>query len=138
VTDPLHDRVRAVLARGPRLRFAILFGSRARGDARVGSDVDIAIAPAEPLSQGEEDALALELERALGLSVDVVDLDRAPNGLRWRIARDGVVLLSSPPHAATRFLAREGIEHDSSRELEADAARRFRARLGAGSVDPHR
>lgn len=131
MNDALEDRLCAVLARGPRMRFAILFGSRARGTARADSDVDLAIAPEEVLTEAEENALALDLERAAGLPVDLVLLDRAPQALRWRIARDGVVLRSNPPHAASRFLARVGIEHDATRDLERDAMRRYRARVAS-------
>lgn len=111
------------------MRFAILFGSRARGTARPDSDVDVAISPAGELSLSDEHALADALERAAGVPVDLVVLDRASPALRWRVARDGIVLCSSPAHAATRFLAATGIEHDSVRELELDAMRRFRARV---------
>lgn len=127
--DALLERLSAVLARGPRLRFAILFGSRARGNARGDSDVDLAIAPEQPLSEAQESALAVDLERAAGMPVDLVIVDRAPQALKWRIARDGVIVCSSPPHAARRFLARTGIEHDASRDLDRDAMTRFRARV---------
>lgn len=129
-TDRMHDRLRAALARVPSVSVALLFGSRARGRARPDSDIDIAILPApEGLSTVDEDQLALELERAAGLPVDLVRLDSAAPSLRWRVARDGVVLYSHPPHAASRFLAREAIAHDADRELREEAMRRFRARV---------
>lgn len=127
-----HDAIRQVLAAGPPLQLAILFGSRGRGTARPGSDVDVAILPVDPgLSLREENLLVANLERTTGAPVDLVRLDLAAPALRWRIARDGIVLLSTPPHAAPRFLARAGIEHDEFRELEMEAMRRYRLRLVA-------
>ncbi|MBI5012058.1 MAG: nucleotidyltransferase domain-containing protein, partial [Methylocystis sp.] len=43
--DPILARFRAALARtyGERLERAVLFGSRARGDARPDSDYDVAV-----------------------------------------------------------------------------------------------
>ena len=125
-----ETKLHAVLRDGPPLRIAILFGSRARGTARPDSDVDVAILPADTaLSLTDENALCVRLERASGLAVDLVRIDHADEALRWRIARDGRVLVSEPAHAASRFLAREGIEHDERSTLEADAIRRYRAGL---------
>ena len=126
------DRIRQVLRDGPPLRVAILFGSRARGAPRHDSDYDLAILPVDPeLPLSQETLLAASLEQAAGAPFDVVRLDRAVPALRWRIARDGIVLLSHPPHAAPRFLAREAIEHDELSSLEVEAARRYRARLAS-------
>jgi predicted nucleotidyltransferase len=129
VNEGLIERLRGFLAGREDLAWAILFGSQARGTARPDSDVDIAISPHEPLSTAEEADLAVALERVAGTPVDLVVIDRARPALRWRIARDGVVLVSSPRHAAARFLARTGIEHDANRQIERDAMRRYRARL---------
>ena len=127
-----HDRIRRVLLDGPPLQLAILFGSRARGGARADSDVDLAILPVDPtLPLHEENVLIAALERATGAQVDLVRIDLVAPALRWRIARDGIVLLSDPAHVGPRFLARAGIEHDEHRALEAEAARRYRARLAA-------
>jgi predicted nucleotidyltransferase len=113
-----------VLALGPPLRLAILFGPRARGSARPDSDVDIAVLPCDPaLPLSAENLLAADLERELGAPVDLVRLDRVDSSLTWRIARDGVVLSSTPRWEAARFLARAGIAHDEQRELELDAMR---------------
>ena len=132
-----HERIRRVLLEGPSLQLAILFGSRARGTARPCSDVDIAILPLDPaLSLREENLLAANLEHATGAAVDLVRLDQAAPSLRWRIARDGVVLHSDPPTAAPRFLAQSGIEHDERRELELEAMRRYRARLATDRAEP--
>jgi uncharacterized protein len=129
VTD-YHDRIRQVLLDGPPLRLAILFGSRARGAARPDSDIDLAILPIDPaLSLRDESLLVANLEHATGARVDLVRLDHAAPALRWRVARDGIVLLSMPPQAAPRFLAHAGIEHDELRELEIEAMRRYRVSL---------
>ncbi len=134
-----HDRIRQVLLEGPPLQLAILFGSRARGAARPDSDIDIAIVPVDTaLSLRDENRLVAKLERATDAAVDLVRLDRAAPALRWRIARDGIVLVSNPPHIAPRFLARTAIEHDERRELEMEAMRRYRARLVAAGPESTR
>ena len=131
----IQAKLREILQHGPPLRLAILFGSRARGNARPDSDVDIAILPADPaFSLSQELALAGELEQAVGAPVDLVRLDQARPALRWRVARDAVVLHAEPATEAPRFLARAGIEHDAVRELESEAMLRYRARLAAGAT----
>lgn len=78
------------------VELAYLFGSRARGDARPGSDVDVAVL----LDAGRERLdPAVMLERHLHLAaqlhdagageVDLVLLDDAPLPLRGRVAREG-------------------------------------------------
>jgi predicted nucleotidyltransferase len=55
-----------------RVEVALLFGSRARGDHRADSDVDVAV-----LGEVDRLALAAELSRATGHPVHVVDLGSA-------------------------------------------------------------
>lgn len=54
--DPVLGRFRQAVAAayGPRLERVVLFGSRARGDARPDSDYDIAVFIHEPESFGDE------------------------------------------------------------------------------------
>ena len=69
----------------------VLHGSRARGDAGASSDWDFGV-----LGDGDVDlaALSAALTRLLGTdAVDVVDLRRASALLRYRAARDGVVIV---------------------------------------------
>jgi uncharacterized protein len=79
---------------------AYLFGSRARGTARRGSDIDVAVwldprlGPRERLDR--QLALAADLEGRAG-DVDVVVLNDAPPLLRHRVLRDGIVILDREP-----------------------------------------
>jgi predicted nucleotidyltransferase len=134
VTDGLLDALRDALRTGPPVRFAFLFGSTARGTARPGSDVDVAFVPLDPaMTLAEENVVADRLERAVGRPVDLVRLDTASNALKWRVARDGVVLVSDPPSEAIRFRALVAIAHDLDRDVEEDANRRYRAALARGT-----
>jgi Polymerase beta, Nucleotidyltransferase len=66
----------------------MLFGSRSRGCAQPGSDVDLAVeAPGVDLG-----TLAADLSQAAGLEVDVVDLRQAGYPLLKAVLRDGILV----------------------------------------------
>lgn len=65
---------------------AFLFGSMASGSPRRGSDVDIAVASCPPARFYR---LAAKLERALGLPLDLIDLDGAPADFAEQIRSHG-------------------------------------------------
>ncbi len=77
------------LAKAYGLQRVILFGSRARGDYRPKSDIDLAV------SGGSIDRFRLAVNDETGtlLSVDVVNLDTcAQPGLLAAIQKEGIVL----------------------------------------------
>ncbi len=70
------------------LWLVVLFGSRARGTERVGSDVDLGVwAPGADLL-----ALSAQLSSALGLDVDVVSLSDPDIPLLEEIVEHGIVV----------------------------------------------
>lgn len=89
------ESVAALVSRHPELALLVLHGSRARGDEHPASDWDFAYladGPLDPL------ALAADLRDALGSDdVDLADLGRASGLLRYRVARDGVLLYQATP-----------------------------------------
>lgn len=88
-------QVLAAAARAPGLELLVLFGSRARGDARPASDWDFAY---EADARFDPQAFAAALVLALGTEqVDLVDLARAGALLRFRVARDGSVVAEARP-----------------------------------------
>ena len=123
-------RVVESLPRPPRL--VILFGSHARGSAHADSDVDLAFLPDGETSLAEELSLEADLTRALDCDVDLVRLDTDDAILKWRVARDGVVVFASPAREAPRFFARAAMEHDEMAPMLEDASRRFARRIAAG------
>ncbi len=89
----LPDTVRPLVARlaaAPGVRRVVLFGSRARGDHRDRSDVDLAV-DAPGLSRADWVRLRLDADEARTLyGVDLVRLDAVPRRLRQRIEAEGV------------------------------------------------
>jgi uncharacterized protein YutE (UPF0331/DUF86 family)/predicted nucleotidyltransferase len=93
----------------PRLVAAYLFGSRARGEARPGSDTDVALLLAttpEPTLNAQPFGVAADLELLLGSSVDLLVLNQSPVDLVHRVLRDGVLLVESDRSARIAFEVR--------------------------------
>ncbi len=67
-----------------------LFGSRARGEARAFSDVDLAFESEEDLRELLAELEEILEESLLPQKVDLVDLKRAGEELRKRVREEGV------------------------------------------------
>lgn len=87
------ESVRPIAQGTPGLELLLLSGSRGREDASPVSDWDFGYLGTRAL---DVDRLRAELTLKLGTErVDLVDLDRAGGFLRYRAARDGVVIYES-------------------------------------------
>ncbi len=83
------------------LHLFVLFGSRARGDAREESDWDFAYLGDASL---DVDGLVAYLAEVLHADrIDLVDLRRAGGQLRYRVAREGVVVFADDASRYERF-----------------------------------
>jgi uncharacterized protein len=119
----------------PELKLAVLFGSRARGDARSGSDADLGIL-LDPYSAALRFQVEAELGRAAGVPVDIILLDGAPPLLRFEIAREGVLLFQREDHLWTNFKAKAMVDWwdwaPIHRMIAAGVIRRLRERVADG------
>jgi predicted nucleotidyltransferase len=73
---PLLGQLRTALRTEPNVRFALLFGSTARGDDREDSDVDLLVVLRDD-SLHRKVELEMKLEEVLGRGVDVLTLEGA-------------------------------------------------------------
>src|SRR5207249_10329609 len=128
----LRQRLTDRLSRVPGLVAAYLFGSRARGDSTASSDADVAIWLENKPTTFHEHlfALAGELERNVGVPVDVVVLNDAPSDLVHRVLRDGVLLVEHDRGARIRFEVRARNDYFDMMPIR-DRYRRAGARKGA-------
>jgi predicted nucleotidyltransferase len=120
--DPL-DHIAETLERclalqGRDLQGLWIFGSRARGDERNDSDMDIAILCHPPLGL-EVAALIDQLSRVTGRELDIVDLATAPATLAWEILTRGRLVLERDELRVEAFLR-------ETRHAEEDEAQRNR------------
>lgn len=92
IEERFHSQLIHLLSAQPRVRRAILFGSRARGDAAERADVDLAIdAPAATIREWMDLVGRIEEMDTL-LPVDIVKWDEAPEMLRDRIESEGQIV----------------------------------------------
>ena len=92
---PVHPALRHLvrqLAEQPHVRRVWLFGSRARGDARQRSDIDLAIEAPAATRREWLDMCHLVEEADTLLPIDVVRLEEASRSLRASIQKEGRVL----------------------------------------------
>ena len=97
IVPALRDAARAHAG----LQLLVLHGSRARGEAHAGSDWDFGYLAAP----GTEIAsLHADLSLALGTdAIDLADLRSAGGLLRYRVARDGLVLFERDAQLFDKF-----------------------------------
>lgn len=123
----------AVLEAAPEVVVAYLFGSRATGSARPGSDVDVAVLTSVPLAAARRLELAADLQDAVpGRRVDLVLLDSAPPALGYRVLRDGVPLLVRDEAARVRHHAGVLDRYFDTEPLRRELDRTQRLRLEGG------
>ena len=82
------------IAKKHSLDLIVMFGSRARGQARGDSDTDIAVRAARELSGDEELTIASELDR-LFPNVDLCDTRKASPLLLGAVGQDATLLYQS-------------------------------------------
>lgn len=103
----IEQTLREFFARDPHGAAVVyLFGSQARGTARERSDVDVGVLFEEDPPHVLDDPAAwldIELESLLRKEVDVVTLNYAPVDLRFRVVRDGKLLLEANKSKRIRF-----------------------------------
>lgn len=114
------EALREIFNADPRIAYALLFGSRARGAAHRLSDIDIAVG----VSSGQHlDALAVgdlvnRIERATGVKADLVLLENAPPGLAYRVFRDAAPIAIRDQQAFKSRLARAILEYLDFKPIE--------------------
>jgi predicted nucleotidyltransferase len=113
-------RLRSVLETDERVAYALVFGSRARGEGHDRSDTDIAVGlvAGTTLSASDIGDLISRLEAAAGGPVDLVLLDDANPGLAYRIFRDGQVIVEKDRAALVARRARAILEYLDYKPIE--------------------
>jgi uncharacterized protein len=125
----VSDAATRVLTGRADVEVALLFGSRARGDHRPDSDVDVAV-----LGAVDRLALAAELSRATGHEVEVVDLSAAGYPLLSAIVQDGVLLHEGVPGAYGAWRGHALSQLDLDRAWYARMRDGYLAKLAKGAA----
>lgn len=93
-TEDRAEKIAGLFARTPRIKFAYLFGSCARGDQGPASDIDIAVFLDRRLSVFAYRLRLIDvLTRELGTErFDLIILNDAPPVLKYEVVRQGRVI----------------------------------------------
>jgi uncharacterized protein len=131
----LGDRIRGVLRQEPAITLAYLFGSVARGEATLGSDVDVALLAAAPLELMRLGSLQERLVLALGRPVDVLDLHVASPLLARDVVLEGIPLYVGDPGLKLDFELATIRRWEDSRRMRSEQQQLLRERAQLGRKD---
>jgi predicted nucleotidyltransferase len=87
------ERIVKIIIRTVNPDRIILFGSRAKGDHRKGSDIDIAVDGGRDLTHRERRKLKEELDKVAGIyTLDLIFLNEVQEEFKKLIEKTGVIL----------------------------------------------
>jgi predicted nucleotidyltransferase len=92
ISEPLRARIDTFFVAQPRIAAAYLFGSRATGRSRRGSDFDLALVVRERLDGWEQVELETSLSEVVGADGDLVVFGEASPLLQHQILKWGTLL----------------------------------------------
>lgn len=119
ITEPQSQELIAMLRpffeTRPEALLVYLFGSRARGEARATSDIDIALLVDDSVNPADYARYRLNLWGELTShlhrnDIDIVVLNNAPVLLRHRVLRDGKLVLCRNENRRVQFTVKTGRE----------------------------
>lgn len=111
-----EEEMASYLRSNPLVVLAFLFGSRGRGKARDGSDVDVAVYLRPPYTPRDVATIWSRLEDITRTGVDLVVLNDAPPGISWS-AMTGKVLVNKDPRLGLEEMLRVSREAEDFREF---------------------
>ncbi|HEX7368860.1 MAG TPA: nucleotidyltransferase domain-containing protein [Rhodanobacteraceae bacterium] len=90
----------------PDIETLYVFGSRARGNARVDSDIDLAVLAKTPIDAARRFEAQREISALLDCDVDLIDLRNASTVLRSEVVNGGTPLFKRNAQETLAFEAR--------------------------------
>ena len=127
-------RAAEILSRDPRVRLVYLYGSAVHSAEEPVGDVDLAILMNPAMDAEDLFRLRADLVLAVGASIDLVSLDRAPIVLAHEVVDSGSCLFTRCPEDETDFVVRtrsRWLDFQPFREEQWRlAGERLRERLG--------
>jgi predicted nucleotidyltransferase len=111
LTNETIEKIRGVFARIPEIEEAVLYGSRAKGNYKTGSDIDLTLR-GTALTSGLRDTIASALDDLLlPYTIDLSLFDQIDQAdLREHIGRVGVVFYVRGDALHSSGLANAGME----------------------------
>lgn len=135
VSDLRKEEIEEVVSRLKRFKFVhsvILFGSRAKGTERAGSDVDICIIPKPDAEVSLKERIALN--NKVPESIDVSLLNELPVYIRKRVFLEGKVFYTEDPYYILTLAKENDLEYARYQRMKKDyhkgVMKRVRLRLG--------
>lgn len=99
----IRENIRAYFSSDPNVLAVYLFGSHAKGKARTGSDIDLALLLKEKPEYDYRLKVMTELANLLGTEVDVLILDQIGILMQRQVLKYGVVLFERDRRARIAF-----------------------------------